>query len=38
MLFFFSFTELENSRVEQILPGGVVPMGEGRRWGKGVGG
>jgi hypothetical protein len=35
---FFSFTKSENRRVEQVLLGGLVPEGERRRWGKGVGG
>jgi hypothetical protein len=35
---FFSFTKLENRRVEQVLLGGLAPVGGGKRWGKGVGG
>jgi hypothetical protein len=35
---FFSFTKLESRRAEQVLSGGLVPVGSGRRWGKGVGG
>jgi hypothetical protein len=40
MSFLFSFTKLENRKAEEVLPcvGGVVPVGEGRRWGKGEGG
>jgi hypothetical protein len=34
---FFSFTKLENKKIEQILPEGLIPVG-GRRWGKGVAG
>jgi hypothetical protein len=35
-MYFFSFTQLENRRAEQVLPwgGGLVPMGQARRWGK----
>jgi hypothetical protein len=35
---FFSFTKLENRRVEQVLSGGggLVPVGGGKRWGKDV--
>jgi hypothetical protein len=35
---FFYFTKLENMRVEQVLSGGLVGVGEGRMWGKSVGG
>jgi hypothetical protein len=35
---FFSFTKSENRRMEQVLPGGLVSVGGGKRWGKGVGG
>jgi hypothetical protein len=34
-LSFFSVTKLENRK---ILSGDLVTMGQGRRWGKGVGG
>jgi hypothetical protein len=34
---FFFFTKVESRRTEQVLPGEVVPAGEGRMWGKGVG-
>jgi hypothetical protein len=36
--FFFSYTKLENKRMEQILPEALVPVGGGRRWGNGEGG
>jgi hypothetical protein len=37
MSFFFFFTKSENRRVEPFLWGrGLEPMGEGRRWGKGM--
>jgi hypothetical protein len=35
--FVSSFTKLENRKVDQVLSG-LVPLGVGRRWGKGVGG
>jgi hypothetical protein len=40
MSFLFSFTKSENRRVEHVLTGveGLVPLGAGRRWGKGMGG
>jgi hypothetical protein len=38
MSFFLSFTKSENRRVELILPGGLIPVGGKRRWGKGMGG
>jgi hypothetical protein len=34
---FFSFIKLENRRAEQVLSGGLVPVGEGRKQGKGIG-
>jgi hypothetical protein len=34
---FFSFTKPENRRVDQNCWGVLVPVGWGRRWGKGVG-
>jgi hypothetical protein len=31
--FFFSYTKSDNRRAEQVLPGGgLVSVGEGRRW------
>jgi hypothetical protein len=36
MLVFF-FTKSENGRAEPFLSGVLVPVGEGRMWGKGVG-
>jgi hypothetical protein len=30
----FSFTKLENRKAEQVLPGALVPVGWGRRWGR----
>jgi hypothetical protein len=36
--FFFSFTKLENRRVEKALSGGVGTSGRGENVGKGVGG
>jgi hypothetical protein len=37
---FFSFIKSENRRAEQVLSclEGLVPVGGGRRWGKGMGG
>jgi hypothetical protein len=35
--FFFSFRKFENRRVEQVLSGGMVPVGGVRRWGNGGG-
>jgi hypothetical protein len=35
---FFSSIKVGNSRTEQVLSGVLVPIGEGRMWGKGVGG
>jgi hypothetical protein len=34
----FFFTKTENRRAEQVLSGGLVSVGGGRMWGKGVGG
>jgi hypothetical protein len=34
---FFSFTKLENRRAEQVLSGRLIPLGEGRTQGKGLG-
>jgi hypothetical protein len=35
----FSFTKLEKRKAEQVLPRRrLVPVGGGRRWGKGIGG
>jgi hypothetical protein len=36
--FFFSYTKAESRRTEQVLPGGLVPEGWGRSWGRGEGG
>jgi hypothetical protein len=36
--YYFFFTKSENRRVEQALLAGLVPVGEGRRWGNGEGG
>jgi hypothetical protein len=33
---FFSFTKLEDKRAEQVLLGGLVPVGGLWRWGKSV--
>jgi hypothetical protein len=41
LVFFFSYTNLENRRAELFLPGDVGTSGSGerrRRWEKGVGG
>jgi hypothetical protein len=35
---FLLFIKSENRRAEQVLSGGLVPVGEGRLWGEGVGG
>jgi hypothetical protein len=35
-IIFFSFTKLENWRAEPLF-WGLIPVGEGRMWGKGVG-
>jgi hypothetical protein len=32
------FTKTENRRKEQVLSGGLVPVGEERLWGEGIGG
>jgi hypothetical protein len=42
IFFFFSYTKLENSRAEQVLPGGGregvgISVGRGRRWRNGEG-
>jgi hypothetical protein len=34
----FLFIKSENRKVEQVLSGELLPVGVGRRWGKGVGG
>jgi hypothetical protein len=34
----FSFTKSETRSTEQVLPGRLVPVVGGRRWGNGVGG
>jgi hypothetical protein len=34
----FSFTKLENRRAEQVLFGGLLPVGRRRMWGEGAGG
>jgi hypothetical protein len=36
--FFFSFTKSENRSADQVLPGGMVTVGTGRRWRKCMGG
>jgi hypothetical protein len=36
MIYFL--TKPENRRAEQILSEGLIPVGGGRKWGKGVGG
>jgi hypothetical protein len=40
MSFYFPFTKSENTRAEQVLPGGgrLVPVGGGRIWREDVGG
>jgi hypothetical protein len=34
---FFSFTKSENRRTKQVLSGGLIPVGVGIMWGKGMG-
>jgi hypothetical protein len=36
MSFFLSFTQSKNKRIEQVLPGGLVPVGGERMWRKGI--
>jgi hypothetical protein len=38
MSFLFSFIIFKNRRVDPVLPGGLVTVGAGRRWEKGIGG
>jgi hypothetical protein len=32
------FTKIDNRRAKQVLPGSLVPVGGGRRWGEDIGG
>jgi hypothetical protein len=32
----FFFTKMENRKAKQVLPGGLVPVGGGKRLGKGM--